>query len=746
MIITSTTTDQNVSRRTYDTDLRGLLKLLYDYKLSILLCTLIGLLAALAYLAYAPPTYTASGTIIIDPRFRKIVGEEVVQGGIGLDQKLVQSQVAIIKSPAMLRRVVKKLNLQDKKEFSKPPGWFAKTILRRPMVKDPVARAVADLADRIKVKRPLKTYLVDIQASSRSAQMSVRIVKTLIETYLSSLVEAETKETQQAHNVIAGRLAELRKRVREDEARIDQYRKSNKIVSALGGLVSERQLAQHSTNLAATRTALATAKARLEESRAALAAGGSPESLSESVNSRLIQSLREQYSRVSQRVASLSSQMLPGHPVLKDARSQQQQIRTQIAAELKRIAASAQSDYNIAAKREKKLSELLAKAKREVSLSNTAQIKLRALEQEASTSRKLLREFLARAKETQEQARLSYTTARVISPPTAPFKPSWPVPLIVLGLGAIGGLGIGAIRALLRDHTMRDRRDSQLRAGISVDAEPSGEPRGTSPRAHPIQSALLTPRNARPATQLETVSTIPDFTAADPVRNTDQTKNQQETCCESTDLSYVVGVLSRPQTSAHRAYIKSIKAFYERLAGSKDHARMLLLASPLSGHGVSSIALSLTFLAIRDRKKVLLIDAAAHSSSLSEAFGGRQDGAQRRPLAGVEDLRAAMYDDDEIGRWFLSLAPYDLQSMSSKQTMQLTQSIQKLAGDYELVIIDAGSVKDDDAPGLLGGLADRVYLVNRSGVLRDEMIRTARRAIAPDGARFGGLVEVRFKA
>ncbi|MFI7716741.1 hypothetical protein ACIAN7_19535, partial [Acinetobacter baumannii] len=81
-------------------------------------------------------------------------------------------------------------------------------------------------------------------------------------------------------------------------------------------------------------------------------------------------------------------------------------VKAQIAAELKRVATTADSTYKVASNREAELERQLDKAKQELAQQNTAQIRERELEQDVLTSRELLRTFLARSKETQEQGNI----------------------------------------------------------------------------------------------------------------------------------------------------------------------------------------------------------------------------------------------------------------------------------------------------------------------------------------------------
>ena len=118
------------------TNLSGFLAILARYKWSLLAAPLAGLALAMMVLSTLQPVYTASGAVFVDPRSRKIVTDEIIQGGFGSDASLVESQVSIIVSDSVLSRVVETENLQDDTEFASEAqtGWLAqiKDMIRGP--------------------------------------------------------------------------------------------------------------------------------------------------------------------------------------------------------------------------------------------------------------------------------------------------------------------------------------------------------------------------------------------------------------------------------------------------------------------------------------------------------------------------------------------------------------------------------------------------------------------------------------
>ena len=451
------------------TDLGGLAAILSRNWKSIAAATLGGLATALVYLAIATPIYSATATVLIDPRSRKIVSDDVVQGGVGSDLTLVESQVPIITSDAVLRRAVKSLAADPETDFRPKPVAgglleLVKVLIRgeRPNV-EPETAAVQDLEKSTIVKRAQKTYIVDIEVSSSSPVKAAKAANAIADAYLADQTDAKTDEAKRANKLIDARLGELTHQVRVAETRMDEFKKANRILSSEGGVVNEQQLGKLSAELATARAVAAEARARYDQTLSASKGKLSVEALPEAMKSPLIQRLREQYSQVARREASLNSQLQPRHPVLVDVRSQLTELKSQIAAELARVSQGSKGEWEVAAARQKELERVIDAAKDDVSRTNTAQIALREIEREADASRELLRAFLARAKETLEQMNTSTPEARVITTASVPVRPSKPGKALIAGLAMLAGLGLGIARALSADHF-----DAAIRTGASA--------------------------------------------------------------------------------------------------------------------------------------------------------------------------------------------------------------------------------------------------------------------------------------
>jgi polysaccharide biosynthesis transport protein len=675
----------------HKTDLTGFLRIIGRNALPILLVLLTALGLAVAFLATTEPTYSTSATVLVDPRSPRIVTEEITQGGLTSDLALVESQVPIITSAAVLGAVVDKFNLTEDPEFMlyQRTGLVEdlKDLLRGARgAPERRTYAMERLAQQLQIHRAQKTYVLEIEISSNSAVKAAKLANGIADAYIAEQVAAKAKAAGDANALINARLEELRNDLLVAETRADEFRKANQIITSEGGIVAEQQLGKLNTELATARAVAAEARARQEEVTALLKAGAPVDSLPGAVSSALIQKLREQLAQVSRRAAALGAQFQPRHPVMQDINSQKRELRSQIAAELKRIVAASKSEADIAAKREKEILVAIEAAKATVSRSNTAGIRLRELEREVETNRALLQAFLVRAKETQEQQNLSSANARIVSAAGVPSFPSWPRPWLILALGGLSGLGLGVAGALVRDHfdtSVRQRRSLSQLTGL------------------PILAAL------------------PVLVAKDGFggRLLRRARGAVSDLSVSVGLSDVMLTLSDTKERDASGFRQATLRLLRRLIddGSVHEPRSIMLVSPDTGAGTTTTALALAYAAAVSGERVLLVDATSTDPELSLVFGGHRPRHQDVVLDNKQHLASLTTTDVRTGLTLLPIALADLRHLKTRQLRRLVAGIDRLSEDFDLVIIDAGAILQDATAINLLPAADKIVLIARSG-------------------------------
>lgn len=671
--------------------LEGLVELVLSNIWRLVLGVLAALIAGLAYLALSEPRFTASAALFIDPRTRKIVTEDVVQNSTINDTALFESQVSIIGSEANLRRVVERLGLVDDPEFAGTAGNGLLATLRSrvsgtppPGLADPVTRATERLSRNVRVRRAQNTYVVSIEAVSNLPQKAARIANEISSAYLDDQAASKTESAARVNSLIDSRLDELRTQLRKAETSVDEFKRQNKIVTSEGGMLNEQRLTRLNTELVTVRAQVAATKARLDELDALVKRGAGPESLPEAMASLTLQRLREQYSAVARREAALSSQLQPRHPLLVDVRAQLTTARREITSELQRVAAATNSEYQIATSRDREILRELKRIEGEVAETTTSQIRLRELEREAEAAREILRAFLTRAKETQEQQNLSVADARVITAATMPLRPSAPQPVLVLGFAGILGLGAGLLAAALRN------------GGTSALIARSRRP------APAVQSRVL-----QMAGQIVSV--------ADSVPLPASARRLEPYAQHLTRVAIALDPNGSPAAAGFRRASDSTSREILRQAGP-DRPAIALFSSPVPGAGTTTAAFAVALSTARRGLSTLIVDADARDAHLSHAFA--EDLAQERPcvLDSKDDLAAILSRDPQSGLALLPIALADLPTLSERQLQRLAVGIARLSGDYDLVVIDAGAQPASAAAVTLSAICGLLVVVAPDGM------------------------------
>jgi polysaccharide biosynthesis transport protein len=378
-----------------------------------------------------------------------------------------------------------------------------------------------------------------------------------------------------------------------------------------------------------------------------------------------------------------------------DIRSQMTELKSQITSELKRVAATAKAEFQVAESRERELSRTLETAKLEVSRTNTAQIKLRELEQEVAASRELMRVFLARSKETDEQQKITTPDARVISPASVPTRPAKPIPALILAMGLLGGLATGLARALMIDHL-----DQSLRSASDIEARCG----------------------------LTTLATIPELTSTGGAGRLALGRRRQASALETSPFKDMIHAIADTSDRAEFNFRQSILRLLSRLRaeGEARGSQTVMLVSPDVDHGTTSTALCLAYAAALLGERVLLIDASSTDPALSNVLAGAIPQDRAIVLDDPTDLRSITTVDPRSGMVFLPIALADLRTLKTSQRQRLIKGLRTLAQDFDFVVIDGGAVRMDESANILLPVASQVAIIARANTTAlEDLIATA---------------------
>lgn len=398
------------------------------------------------------PKFAATAQLYVDPRELQLVERELTprsqdQSGLAM---VVESQVRLMTSSSVLEKVVTDLKLKDDPEFG---GKSSLGLLARlfSFGSDPKSREADEMAAaldvlrrHITVKRTDRTFIVDIEATSRDAAKSALLANAVADAYLVESRESQAAAARRATVDLSGRLKELQGRLRTAENNLAVYKAQNNFVGSQDTQVSDQQLLSSTQRLANAQAATLDAKARYSQIEASRKNASDPGAIPEALQSPTIANLRTQFAEARRKQAELLGELGPLHPAIRMADKQVEDLRRTINEELARFAQAAKNDITRAQDLEASLTKALDGQKRQSADLGTASVKLRELERDVEANSAIYQSFLKRSRETEEQESLNTSNARIISAATTPQRRIFPPGMSLL---AMVGFALGAITA-----------------------------------------------------------------------------------------------------------------------------------------------------------------------------------------------------------------------------------------------------------------------------------------------------------
>jgi polysaccharide biosynthesis transport protein len=404
------------------------------------------------------PKYKSEARVLIEGRenvfVRPVAEQNAMDRERTVDQEAVTSQVQLALSRDLARQVVKQLNLGALPEFDSTLrgvsliryslGFLG--LAKDPLSMTPEERVLEAYYERLTVFQVDKSRVISIEFQSADPELAAKVANAIAENYLAFQQNARQEQTRAAGRWLGGEIENMRKRVAEAEAKVEDFRaKTNLFVGPNGTTLSSQTLGESNRDLAAARSQKAELEAKSKFIRDVLKRGA-PVEYSDMINSEIIRRLNEQRVTLRAQLAEQSSTLLDGHPRIKELKAQIGDLDRQIREEAARLARSFENDARIAGARLESLQATLDQLKQQAASTNGQDVELRALDREAKAQRDLLESYLAKYRETTARDSLGSapTDTRIISRALVSNTPYFPKKLPIVLVATLAALFISA--------------------------------------------------------------------------------------------------------------------------------------------------------------------------------------------------------------------------------------------------------------------------------------------------------------
>ena len=640
--------------------------------------------ALLAYGAskLVTPRYVATTQIYVDPS--DLQGSDTQPIAPGQDSNgfvnYVESQVLIATSRSVLERVVKAENLDRDPEFSPAASssFLSRLFSSGGTGEDVVAATVRVLGAHLQVKRPERTFVLDLSISSRDPVRAAELANATARAYIDEVNAMHSDAAHETGAAIAGRLEALRARVLEAEKNVEDYKAANGLAGARDTTLIEQQLKETNDQIVAAHERMSDARTRADQIEIARRKGGDVGAIASQLNLTSLGPLRAQQADARQKFADAAAELGPRHPQVVDAQARLRAADAAVDAELERFAQSQRIDYARAKALEASLTRQLDDLKRQTNVDDQSMIGLRDLERKASAARDVYELFVNRSRDTGEIQQVAPTRTKIISAATPPKNRAFPPSSSLIAVGGFFlGLGLGFLVAVRRE----GGRSLTPVAPAIVTVEPS-------PASSPAADVAPSPSHAPPP---PTLHEPPRLTVGAATRLRTRTRRQSLDRLDLIDLGFPA-LPDSADADEFEAVLKAVDFANPRSrdlprAGSRRRFVLVVAGSNDLGDR-TALAINLALTAVRGGAQVVLLDAAGRNAKLTRAVRS----ASRKPILDA----GAMYETENGVRLAL---PKGLDAERGRQRPEamLRQLLDTRDETLDLIVCDGPGASEIEA-------------------------------------------------
>jgi capsular exopolysaccharide synthesis family protein len=429
------------------------------------------------------PLYHATTTLLIEQGKSKVVSiEEVYSQGV-IQREYYQTQVEILKSDELARKVIQKLGLTKHPDYD--PRQQSPSVVSRMVAavlgRDQVVRSeeevlksvVGNFKKNLTIQLVRNSQLVQITFSSPDKKLAAQVPNTLADIYIESDLDARMAMTQKASEWLRERMGELRAKVDASERALQEYRDRQGIVDAKGVAMSgaSKQLEELTKSLVDARQRRAEAETAYNLVQQVKSGRSSVnyDSIPAVLKSPLVAKMKENEADAQKRLSDVAKRYGPEHPKMIQARAELDAARQNTRKEIDTVVAGIAKEYEVARANEAAVERALAQSKADIQSLNRKDFQLGVLQRDVDQNRNLYEMFVNRLKETSAAGDMQSTIARVVDPAEIPTFAYAPNKRQVVAIAAAVTLVLAAMLALLLDrlsNTLNSTSDVENRLGV----------------------------------------------------------------------------------------------------------------------------------------------------------------------------------------------------------------------------------------------------------------------------------------
>ncbi len=660
-------------------DLRQIVAVVRTHMLWIVAIMAVSFVLGIVVTMLQTPQYTANSSVQIDDAAAQVLqnGQDIQASSSMYDtDRFLNTQLDVLKSRALARRVADRLKLYDNARFRTAMGAAA-TAPNAVSREDLENGTIGMLRAHMNVSLPRQSRVANISFVSADPRVSADVANAYATEFIQANLQRKFESSDYARQFVAQQLDVAKQRLETAERDLNAYARSAGLirardVSADGKSTSSSDASVTTASLMQLNASANSARAsRIEaEARWHAVSGGNGLNSKEVLSNDAVQTLLARKAEVDAKLREERSRHLDEHPNVIRLLAQLDSINQQLGAVVSGVRNSIQQEYRAAAQAEQDLNRQVSALKNDTLNEQDRGVRYAILAREADTSRTMYDGLLQRYKELTAAAGIANSNIALIDKAQVPRSPSSPILLLNLAYALFAGLVITAVLVFIRlqlDDAVRVPEDVEHKLGLPV------------------------------------LGIIPKLFNEAP-----------------RDL------LADPKSSLSESY-NSLRGAIG-FATANGAPRILLVTSASAGEGKSTTSYALARGFAKLGKKVLLVDVDMRRPSSHRQFEVDNDIGLSTVLVGQAMLGDAIRTSPFDGLSFLTSGPIPPSPTELLASPRMLALIEDALARFDMVLLDSPPILGlADAP-LLSSLAEGTLLVlesdrNRRGVLKGTLRR-----------------------
>lgn len=673
-------------------DVRAMWSTVFRNRYVMIAIVALALLLGVASVLVMPRVYKARSSVQIDQQVAKVLGTEETEPQVyGADaDRFLQTQVDILNSRAMARRVSESLGLAANDGFLKRMSG-ASEIRNDTDGASRADRVVDTLQKNLGVELRRNSRVVHLVFSSRDPALAAEIANSYATNFIEGNIQRKFSTSAYSRRFLQNQLGLAKGRLEGSERQLISYARAARLIDASSGARQTEGTADGprsliTANLVQLNTEYAESEANRVRARERWAQAQSaplmslPEVLANEAVQRLSQKRAEEIAELSE----VRRRLKPDHPVVIQAMAQLAALDQQIRQLAETTRTSIRNQYATADRQHRALEQQVASLKGATLAEQDRSVRYNILRREVDTNRQLYESLLQRYKEVSAEAGITTNNVTSVDSAEMPRRPTSPRPLLNIALALAAGLGLALLYAFGRDY---------------------------------LDDAVRDPQDVETKLRIPLLGVVPERSDGSPV-----------------------AALSDPKSDVSEAY-HAIRTSIE-LSSNQGLPRSILVtgSSKSEGKSTTSFALASDFAGVG--RRVLLIDSDLRRPSLHRLFEmPLPDAGLSSVLARIMPVTEAIVPTANENLSFLPAGRLPPNPTTLFAGTAMAELLTGLADSYDIVIVDGPPVLAlADAAQLAASVQATVFVAEAGGARFGQARNAVSRLLRAGGNVIGCIV------